>query len=259
MSKYAKKTRRSRRKQAEPTGEVRELDTAKGSVTMQLPLPLAEILAGVHGAVEEVAGQAGLLIMQALIEDEVERLAGPRYMHDPSREATRWGSEESHVVLGGRKAPCRRPRVRQGGKDVHLERLRLFQAPGRMQEAVSRKVLCRVSTRKYESAVDELCDGYGIRRSSVSRHWKAAGVKRLEELMEAPVGDDFVAILIDGIDFKGHLLVVALGVDSSGQKRVLGLWAGATENTELCQSLLEDLVRRGLPTDRKYLFVLDGS
>ena len=70
---------------------------------------------------------------------------------------------------------------------------------------------------------------------------------------------DLAAILIDGITFHDFLLVVALGIDSSGRKQVLGMWQGATENTELCKALLGDLVDRGLSTDRKYLFVLDGS
>ena len=48
-------------------------------------------------------------------------------------------------------------------------------------------------------------------------------------------------------------------MDSEGRKHVLGLWAGATENAQVCGALLDGLIERGLPTDRKYLFVLDGS
>ena len=72
-------------------------------------------------------------------------------------------------------------------------------------------------------------------------------------------GLDLVAIFIDGIAFKGHLIVVALGLDKGGRKHVLGLWQGATENATVCASLLEDIARRGLNTGKDYLFVLDGS
>ena len=72
-------------------------------------------------------------------------------------------------------------------------------------------------------------------------------------------GLDLVAIFIDGIDFKGHLLIVAMGLDRDGRKHVLGLRQGATENAEVCKSLLEDLARRGLDTGKDYLFVLDGA
>jgi transposase-like protein len=53
--------------------------------------------------------------------------------------------------------------------------------------------------------------------------------------------------------------VVALGIEISGRKHVLGLWQGATENTTVVKELLEDLVARGLNPDRRYLFVIDGA
>ena len=40
---------------------------------------------------------------------------------------------------------------------------------------------------------------------------------------------------------------------------MLGLAEGASENEQVVKGLLEDLVGRGLKTDRKYLFVIDGS
>jgi putative transposase len=70
---------------------------------------------------------------------------------------------------------------------------------------------------------------------------------------------DVVAILIDGFYFGKRVLVVALGIASSGEKQVLGVWQGATENTAVVKDLLEDLVARGLSTERRYLFVIDGA
>ena len=82
----------------------------------------------------------------------------------------------------------------------------------------------------------------------------------MREFLERDLsGLDLCAIFIDGIEFKGTLLVVALGLGHDGKKHVLGLWQGATENTEVCKSLLEDMQRRGMDTTRDYLFVLDGS
>ena len=40
---------------------------------------------------------------------------------------------------------------------------------------------------------------------------------------------------------------------------MLGLWEGATENKATCTALLENLVERGLPTDRAILVVIDGG
>ena len=82
----------------------------------------------------------------------------------------------------------------------------------------------------------------------------------MQELCEKQLGDlDLVAILIDGIHLGKQVLVVALGIEISGEKHVLGLWQGATENTTVVKELLEDLVARGLDPERRYLFVIDGA
>jgi len=102
--------------------------------------------------------------------------------------------------------------------------------------------------------------GYGIRKSSVSRHWKALSTKKLEEFLSRPLGQlDLAAVMIDGVGFDEYTLVVALGIDSAGRKHVLGVWLGATETAQVSKQLLADLIERGLPEDRPLLFVLDGS
>lgn len=59
--------------------------------------------------------------------------------------------------------------------------------------------------------------------------------------------------------FAGHTVVVALGTTAEGNKEILGLWEGAAENAVVCQSLLADLVARGLKTGEGILVVIDGS
>jgi putative transposase len=256
--KYTKKTNRSRRK-ATPVlrGRVLGMD----GQTIQLALPIAELLTDLGERVEALSCEAGLLIMQGLINDEVEQLVGQRHQRQVERRAYRWGKEEGHVVYAGRKVPWQRPRVRRvGGGEVPLQRYQLFQSDGRMQRAVQPRVVAGVAMRQYGQVIDAVCDGYGIDKSSVSRHWKVASAEQLRQFLERPLGElDLVALLIDGIDFRGHLLVVALGIDVAGRKHVLGLWPGATENAGVCKALLADLVQRGLATERRYLVVLDGS
>ncbi len=65
--------------------------------------------------------------------------------------------------------------------------------------------------------------------------------------------------MLDGIAVGEHTVIVALGVSENGIKHPLGLWDGATENTAVCQGLLDDLVERGLDCQRGYLFVIDGG
>jgi putative transposase len=102
--------------------------------------------------------------------------------------------------------------------------------------------------------------GCGIEKSSVNRELVQASAARLQELCEKKLaGFDLVAIFIDGIRLGGQVLVVALGLEITGQKHVLGLWQGATENTTVVKGLLEDLVARGLDPQRRYLLVIDGA
>ena len=70
---------------------------------------------------------------------------------------------------------------------------------------------------------------------------------------------EILVIYIDGQRFGEHLIISAVGVDSEGKKHILGLGAGATENAAAVRGLLTHLRDQGLPTDRKYLFVIDGA
>ncbi|NUQ13108.1 MAG: transposase, partial [Gemmatimonadaceae bacterium] len=44
--------------------------------------------------------------------------------------------------------------------------------------------------------------------------------------------------------------MIALGVTSTGEKRILGLVQTATENKRVIAAFLRDLVERGFPCDR---------
>lgn len=230
-------------------------------LALRLPLPLAEVWQELQAEVERLAGETGRKILRAILEDEVTQRVGPPHHPDPAGGSVRWGRQPGYVVFGGQKVPLARPRVRtRAGEEVELENYRRLQQDGRMQRAVAERVVCGLSTRKYRRAVQSALDGYGIRKSSVSRHFVRATAKQLRELCERRLEKlNLVALLIDGIEFAGQTLIVALGVEESGVKQVLGLWQGATENATVCKALLEDLVERGLDPERRYLFVLDGS
>ncbi len=230
-------------------------------LAVRLPLPLVEMWADLQADVERMAGQAGLQILSAILEGEVRQRVGPPYRPDPASGARRWGSQPGYVVFGGQKMALERPRVRtRAGEEVELENYRRLQQDGRMQRAVRERLVCGLSTRKYRRAVQAVLDGYGIEKSSVSRHFVRASSQELRELCERRLdGLRLVALLVDGIEFAGHVMVVALGVGEDGTKHVLGLWQGATENTAVVKALLEDLVERGLDLRRRYLVVIDGA
>ena len=146
------------------------------------------------------------------------------------------------------------------GQEVELDSYARLQHDGRRQRAVREGIVAGLTSRNYQRAVHSVLSGYGIEKSSVSREFVQASAAQLKELCEKKLSDlDLVAILIDGIHFGKQVLVVALGIQTSGEKEVLGLWQGATENTTVVKELLEDLVARGLDPERRYLFVIDGA
>ncbi len=230
-------------------------------LAVRLPLPLAEVWEELQAEVERLAGEAGLRILQEILNEEVKQKVGPPYRPDPVGGNVRWGRQPGYVIFGGQKITLDRPRVRtRTGEEVELENYGKLQQDGRMQRAVAERIVCGLSTRKYRLAVKSVLDGYGIRKSSVSRHFVRATANQLRELCERRLEKlNLVALLIDGIEFASQTLIIALGVEESGVKHVLGLWQGATENATVCKALLEDLVARGLDPQRGYLFVLDGS
>lgn len=82
----------------------------------------------------------------------------------------------------------------------------------------------------------------------------------LQSLAEKELSEqDILVVYIDGIQFGKYHVICAMGVDSGGNKHVLGLREGATENAEVATALLEDLAGRGLDAFARRLFVIDGS
>jgi putative transposase len=225
-------------------------------LTLEAHLPMAELIAGVGDEVEAFAAQLGLTIMQKVMAAEVEQKVGP-WGH---QSLYRHGHQRGYVIFGGRKVSLERPRLRsRDATEVGLASYAAFQKEGKMQQAVARQLVRQCSTRDYEGAVEGCLQGYGIKRSSVSRHWKAATAQELEQLLQRPVPQDLLVLMIDSKFFGGDCLVAAIGVDVQGQKHVLGLWHGATENATVVKGLLEDLVERGLESQRKLLVVIDGA
>jgi len=230
-------------------------------VAVRLPLPLVEVWEELQPEVERLTGLAGLKIIGAVIEDEVTRRVGPRHQPDPASSCLRWGQQPGYVVFAGQKVGVERPRVRtRQGEEVQLDSYARLQHDGRRQRAVREGIVAGLTSRSYHRAVQSVLEGYGIEKSSVSRQFVQASAAQLKRLCEKKLDDlDLVAILIDGIHLGQQVLVVALGIESSGKKHVLGLWQGATENTTVVKELLEDLVARGLNSERRYWFVIEGA
>jgi transposase-like protein len=211
-----------------------------------------------HGLASELA----MLMALRFLEEEVNQLCGPRYQRWPDRERTRHGHQRGVVTLAGQKVPITKPRVRTmaGQDEVELATYTALQRDDAMPEAALRRLVRGVSCRDYEEVIERAAEGFGIGKSSVSRAFVRASAAEVERLTQRRFdGTRFLAVFIDGVDYAGETMVVALGVTEQGDKRILGLRQGATENAAVCTSLLEELRERGLGTDQPTLFVLDGA
>ena len=240
----------------------RKLQEMLGRMDVNLMLPIAEVLTATQWHIEQLAGMAGMKIIQQIIQDDVRQLAGAqRYARD-GKEGQLWGAQPGWVAFAGRKITVDKPRVRskETGREMKLPKYERLQNGPRLDQAMMDQIALGLSMRNYEHSIEALCQGYGIKKSSVSRHFIAASRRELEELLARKLSDlDIGVVFLDGVHRGGHCVIVALGVSRDGRKHCLGLWQGATENGAICESLLQDLIDRGLDPKQRRLFIIDGA
>ena len=229
---------------------------------VQLVLDREDLVSMMQDSLTDFATEMGLKVACLLLEDEVDQRCGSRYQRVPQRTVTRYGHQRGVTVIAGQKLPIRRPRMRytQQCGEAELETYTQLQSPEAMPQAVLKRLVRGVSCRDYEGVVDLAREGFGVRKSSVSRSFVKASAKEVRQLTERRFDDlRFAVVYIDGVAYAGEMMVCALGITADGSKHLLGLRQGATENAEVCTSLLEELRERGLATDLPTLFVLDGA
>jgi transposase-like protein len=211
----------------------------------------------------DLAVEVGRLVAVGLLEDEVNQLCGKRHTYDlPGRKATRHGGQRGWAMVAGQKVPVARPRVRHtdGSGEAQLEVYRLLQNRDNLRSSALRRIIHGVSMRNYEQVVERTRRGFGVKRSSVSRHCVRVMADRVRQFCERRWDKvRFAAIVIDGKVYARETMIVVLGITFAGEKCILGLRQGATENAQVCKELLESLRERGVRTDLPTLFVLDGA
>lgn len=247
--------------------------TAPGGISDELVLPdtVSVAMAEIGGAVKEgllaLAVAAGFQVMTAMMDESVAVLAGPKGRHQPDRRAVRHGTEGGSVVLGGRRVPVRRPRVRatDGSGELAVDAYDVFNRTDLLEEIALEKMMAKLSTRRYTAGLEPVgaeveATAKSTSKSAVSRRFVARTETALAELMATDLsGLDVVALMVDGVHFAGHLCVVALGIGVDGIKHPLGVVEGDTENATVVKDLLVDLRDRGLDVTRPVLVVIDGA
>ena len=186
----------------------------------------------------------GRAAIEAVLEISAAEVAGER---QPGKKrdgvgAAYHGGQRGRVNLADRSVRIEKPRLRNpGAAEVAITAYEALRRPSGLGDRMLELLLAGLSTRSYGKAVGEMAETAGVSKSSVSR--RAAASERLKELAERRLDDrDYLIIYVDGIQFGGHHVLAALGVDDKGNKRILGLREGASENAVVALGLLESLV-----------------
>jgi putative transposase len=249
--------------QIEAQRAVRQLEemATDGNPAVQMVLPMAEMVGWLRQGVGALIRQAGLRVMELLMEEEVRERVGERSQPQPDRTANRWGKERGFCVVMGQKVPIERPRVRTtDDQEVRLGSYEMFHRGEPLTETVWEKLMLGLSTRTYGRAVREFAEAYGLEKSAISEHFIEASREKLKAMMERRLDKlRLCALLIDATPFAGQQMVAALGISQDGRKTILGIRQGATENATVVGELLGDLMNRGLDLSEPRLYVLDGG
>jgi transposase-like protein len=154
-----------------------------------------------------------------------------------------------------------RPRLRdKAGREVHVPAYERLRNDASIGARVRDILVAGVSTRRYEKVLPKAAGTVGVSKSTVSRRFIEASAAQLAELNERSLAELVVLVIyIDGIVVDGHHILAAVGVDEAGDKHMLGLTLGASENAQVVKDLLRQLIGRGLDAGLSYLFVIDGS
>jgi len=227
---------------------------------IQMVLPLAEIAQKLREGVAPFLLQTQLQLLTLIMDDEVDWLTGKRYGRGEEKAVRRWGREDAAVVINGQKVPLRRPRLRGEEGERKLGSYELFSRDEDMQRRVWDRITRGLTMRGYGPVVRECEPAFGIEKSAVSERFVLASAQKVDALLKRKLHDlRFCAVLWDGVQYKEEHLVTALGIDSTGHKMILGFHQGASENQQVCEGLLADLVGRGLDLRQPHLNIIDGG
>jgi putative transposase len=229
----------------------------------ELFAPLLALIESGKQTVAAVMNQAGRAMLEVLLKLSAATVAGEKSPGRHSGEVLWHGSQGGQVCLLERRLKVQKPRLRTRGRyarEVGVPLYEQLQGEAALAARMSEILVSGVSTRKYARVLPAMAHTAGIAKSSVSRALKRASEVSLRELMERSFQElDIVAVYLDGIEVVGHHVLAAVGLDEHGEKHLLGLVRGSSENAAVVKDLLNSLVERGVDASERRLFVIDGS
>lgn len=211
-------------------------------------------------AIEEQIRRNTLEYIQLIMQAEVGELCGQMFQHKKGALAHRAGSEMGSIMVNGQRTAIRHPRVRRDGEEVTLTSYSKLHCMENLTEIIFKMMMNGVSTRSYDEVLQKFENDLGVSKSSVSRQFIKKSRAYLNEFNTRHFpGQQFWAIMVDGIAIGGDTIVVILGVDTSGNKHFLGISQGSTENSVTVAECLNQLSERRIQFTDRVVAVLDGG
>jgi transposase-like protein len=204
----------------------------------------------------------GLEVIRQMMESEVTEYAGMKGKHDKNRKAFRHGEEETSVVVGGAKSKINKPRIRKkdGDGEIVLKTLKAFQNEDPLNNSIIATVLAGVSCRKYNRTLEGMPKELKcVSKSEVARRFAAGMKAAMDEFFGRRIDVGYPALMIDGMVLGKMTIVAAMGIKANGEKQMLGIIEGGSENSAVAKALLNDLLERGLDPTEPRLYTIDGS
>src|SRR5260370_27182423 len=135
--------------------EFRQLDREENP-HLQMIVPMTEVVGLLQEGVGHLMREAGLALMNLVMEEEVRHLAGERHEQHPARRAHRWGEEAGYCVVDGQKVPIERTRLRTPeDREQRLGRYEMLQRSGPVEEPVWDKLVRGLFTRHLGPGAEE--------------------------------------------------------------------------------------------------------
>ncbi len=207
----------------------------------------------VRGTVEET--------LNTLLDAEADAICqAGRYERTPERLDTRAGHYDRKLHTKAGEVSLKVPKLRKlPFETAIIERYRRRESS--VEEAMMEMYLAGVSVRRVEDITEALW-GTKVSPSTVSAMNKKI-YEHIETWRNLPLSGEFPYVYLDGIWLKrswgGQVenvsILVAIGVDETGYRKILGVSEGLKEDRESWKSFLRHLKERGLKGTR--LFISD--
>jgi transposase-like protein len=221
---------------------------------------------GNNSVLESFRSQVKAMALQVLMrgmEVCVSEVCGQAHERGNKSMGRRAGNEKSRVLVFDEYQEVERPRMRnrtstgKKGQEIENGFYESVKGRGLSEQELFKMMQNGVSTRGLDRLEKAGSSAYYGKKA-----WAEGTARALEEFRNRDLGSyRFFALMVDGVVLsKGVVIVVAMGITTSGEKILLDFEQGNSESLETCNLLMRRLIsRRFKPGTQVLLAILDGA